>query len=125
MQTVELKSKGENMKAFKVTAAQGDVYFTRINTGVPDNAKLVQPENGKLIVTHSETGHHHVVDASKAKMYSLPDDIMKCLLVVDQPVVLEHLRHYDTHEPILFTPGTYLVRRQREYTPAGWRKAQD
>jgi hypothetical protein len=50
---------------------------------------------------------------------------MDCLLVVNDPVALEHLRDHDTHEPILFEKGTYHVRRQREYTPEGFRKVED
>lgn len=113
------------MKQFQRVCAQGDVYITKLDGKLPSNLKEVKPENNRLIVTHSETGHHHVMDATKARMYELPDDIMKCLLVVNDPVALEHLRHFDTHEPIMFQPGNYLVRRQREHTPEGWRKAQD
>jgi hypothetical protein len=50
---------------------------------------------------------------------------MDCLLVVERPDELRHLREFDTHEPIAFTPGKYLARRQREYTPEGWRRVED
>lgn len=114
------------MKTFKNFAAQGDVLFIKVSDNTPHNTLVeVKPENGKLIVTHSETGHHHVMEATKAKMYSLPDSIMNCLLVVDEPTVLEHLRSHDTHEPIAFDKGTYKVIRQREHTPEGFRKVQD
>jgi hypothetical protein len=112
------------MKTFKNVCAQGDVYIRRINA-IPANAVEVEPENGVVIVTHSETGHNHVMEATKVKMYSLPDSIMDCLLVVNEPTTLEHLRSFDTHEPILFDTGVYHVKRQREYTAEGWRKAQD
>jgi len=112
------------MRTFKNICAQGDVYIRRIDS-LPQNAVEVAPENGHLIVAHSETGHNHVMEASKAKMYTLPDSIMDCLLVVEESTVLEHLRSFDTHEPILFEPGVYHVRRQREYTSEGWRKVQD
>ena len=112
------------MRTFKNSAAQGDVYFRRVET-LPDGVVEVSPENGRHIVSHSESGHCHVLDATKAKMYSLPDSIMDCFLVVNDPVALEHLRSYDTHEPILFEKGTYHVRRQREYCPEGYRKVQD
>ena len=113
------------MRTFKNVCAQGDVYIRRVNTPIPANAVEIPPIEGKNIVTFSETLHHHVMDATKAKMYTLPDSIMKCLLVVNDPVALEHLRDYDTHEPIMFEPGTYEVHRQREYTPEGFRKVQD
>jgi hypothetical protein len=112
------------MRTFKNTCAQGDVYIRRVDS-LPANVVEVKPENGKLIVTHSETGHNHVMEAEKVKMYSLPDSIMDCFLVVNDPTALEHLRSYDTHEPIMFDKGTYHVRRQREYTPEGFRRVQD
>jgi len=112
------------MRTFKNCCAQGDVYFRRVDT-MPAGVVEVAPENGVLIVAHSETMHNHVLDATKAKMYSLPDSIMDCFLVVNDPVALEHLRSYDTHEPILFEKGTYHVRRQREYIPEGFRRVAD
>jgi len=112
------------MKTFRNTCAQGDIYIRRV-AGLPANAIEVEPENGRVIVTHSETGHHHVMEAAKVKMYRLPDSIMDCLLVVNDQAALEHLRQHDTHEPILFEPGVYHVRRQREYTPEGFRRVED
>jgi hypothetical protein len=113
------------MKTFKTVCAQGDIYIVRVDMKVPKDAVEVAPEGKHIIVTHSETGHHHVMEKEKVRMYKLPDDIMKCLLIVNDPVALKHLRTYDTHESIWFEKGTYLVRRQREYTPAGFRKVED
>jgi hypothetical protein len=113
------------MKTFKTVCAQGDVYIMRVNMEIPKNAVEVQPEGNHLIICHSETMHNHIMEKDKAKLYQLPDSIMNCLLVVNDPVALEHLRDYDTHEPIMFEPGTYLVRRQREYVANGFRKVQD
>lgn len=112
------------MKTFQNYCAQGDIYIRRVEA-LPANAVPVPAENGKVIVTHSETGHHHVMEAASVTMFRLPDSIMDCLLVVDHPSVLEHLRQHDTHEPILFEKGTYHVRRQREYTPEGFRRVED
>lgn len=112
------------MKTFENVCAQGDILIRKIDK-LPDGVVEVAPENGVVIVTHSETGHHHVMEAPKVKMYQLPDSIMDCLLVVDQPAALEHLRAHDTHEPIMFQPGNYHVRRQREYTPEGLRRVED
>jgi hypothetical protein len=112
------------MKTFKTTCAQGDIYIRRIDA-LPKNAVPVAPEDGKVVVAHSETGHNHVMDAATVTMHRLPDSIMDCLLVVNEPTMLEHLREFDTHEPILFEPGIYHVRRQREYTPEGFRRVED
>lgn len=112
------------MRTFDKCAAQGDIYFTRIDK-LPSDAVKVEPEKGLVIVAHSETGHSHVMDAKSVTMYQLPDSIMDCLLVVENPTALEHLREHDTHEPILFEKGVYHVRRQREHVPEGWRRVED
>ena len=112
------------MKTFKNFCAQGDIYVRRIKV-LPKEAVAVASNNGRVTVTHSETGHHHVMDAKAVTMYRLPDSIMDCLLVVDQPTALEHLREFDQHEPILFDKGIYHVRRQQEYTPEGLRRVED
>lgn len=120
------------MKTFQHTAAQGDIIFVKINETahremIPDKRALscrVLPEGGQLILAHSETGHHHVMTVDRApdgsdtvEMYRLPDSIYDCFLVVKEPTALTHLRDFDTHEPILFEPGTYQAKRQREYVP--------
>lgn len=112
------------MRTFKNTAAQGDIYIRKIDK-LPPNIVLVAPTNGHNIVAHSETGHSHVMAGDTVEMYHLPDSIMDCLLVVHSPTALEHLRTFDTHEPIMFEPGIYHVRRQREYIPKGFRRVED
>jgi hypothetical protein len=112
------------MKTFNVRAAQGELLIIRIDA-LPANLVRVPAENGYLIVGHSETGHHHVMDATHTEMYRLPEEIYECFLVVTEATALEHLRPFDTHEPLLHTPGTYCVRRQREYVPEGFRPAID
>jgi hypothetical protein len=112
------------MKTFKNFCAQGDIYIRRVDK-LPTEAIAVKAENGQVTVTHSETGHHHVMDATTVTMYRLPNSIMDCLLVVDQPTALEHLREFDQHEPIMFDKGIYHVRRQQEHTPEGLRRVED
>lgn len=112
------------MRTFKNFCAQGDIYIRRIEA-LPDNAVEVKTEQKYFILSSSETGHPHVMEKEKVKMYSLPDSIMDCLLIVNDPVALEHLREHDRHESILFEPGIYHVRRQREYTPQGYRRVED
>jgi hypothetical protein len=112
------------MRTFKNTCAQGDVYIRRVDS-LPEGLVEVAPENGVNIVTHSETGHNHVMEATASKLYSVPGSEFDCYLSISAPTTLNHLRDHDTHEPIFFDIGTYHVRRQREYTPEGFRKAQD
>lgn len=114
------------MKAFRF-ARQGELRFVRLpnNYKIPASAVKVEPVNDKIIVGYSETGHHHVMEAERTMMYRLPDLILDCLLVVDKPDTLKHLREFDTHEPLGFTPGTYKVTTGREYVPEGWRRSAD
>jgi hypothetical protein len=117
------------MHTFQKVAAQGDVAFRRVDR-LPDGLTEVSAEKGEIIVTHSETGHHHTMvldgEANKpnVRMYS-GDNPLLAWLEVSRPSVLGHKRSFDTHEPILFSPGIYEVRRQREYTAEGYRQVQD
>ena len=114
------------MRVFQNQAAQGDLLVMRVEA-LPSAAIRVPAEHGQVIVGHSETGHHHVMDAEKVAMYRLPEEIYECFLVIAEPAELCHLRSHDTHESIQFAPGTYRVRRQREraHIPEGWRQARD
>lgn len=112
------------MKTFDQVCAQGDIYITRI-AALPEGVVPIEPEDGRVIVTHSETGHHHVMLAERTKAYRLPESIMDIFLAVEQGDTLEHLRPHDTHEAIQFGPGLYHVRRQREYVPEGFRRVED
>jgi len=113
------------MKTFKNVCAQGDVYIRRV-AQLPKNAVPVDSENGYCIVTHSETGNHHVMLADRVKMYSIPDSIMDVFLTIEKSgATLEHMRSYDTHETISFDEGIFHVRRQREYVPEGFRRVED
>lgn len=114
-------------KFFKFVAAQGELRFVRLpdDTAIPDTAVPVPPKGDRLIVGHSETGHDHYMDAGCAVMHRLPDSILDCLLVVSEPTTLNHLRDFDTHEPLAFEKGVYRVTTGREYAPEGWRRSQD
>ena len=119
------------MKEFKNICAQGDVLIRRVDA-IPANAKRVDPDGKHIVVTHSETGHNHVMvldrevaDVPAVEMFQDPANALLAWIKVNRPTALEHRRPHDTHEPILFSEGTYEVRRQREYTPEGWRRVQD
>lgn len=107
--------------------AQGDVMLIPVAELPSDGHGLAKTENGAFIVTHSETGHHHVVmERPGVQMFQDTMDLFRSWLVVeDQPVDLEHLRSTDTHETIRLDPGVWEIRRQREYSPEGWRRAAD
>ena len=108
-------------KTFQNVAAQGDCFLVRIDA-LPEGVADANPENGSYVVAHSETGHHHLIEANQdhVKMYEDPGDPLTAyLMVIGDDVKLEHQRSFDTHEALSFSPGIFQVRRQREYTPAG------
>jgi len=113
------------MKSFKNQAAQGDMLIRRIDA-LPKNAIKAKSENGSYVLAHSETGHNHVVKESDGvTFYQHANDNFIAYLVVNNEAKVEHMRGFDTHETINFGKGIYEIRRQREYTPEGFRRAQD
>ncbi len=116
------------MKTFKAFAAQGEAFIRRIETR-PDGLTPIEPENGHYIIAHSETGHHHVMEPGGVALLERTTGVEEGLrilhLIVSEPTSLDHLRGSDTHESIMFEPGEYEIRLQREYTPEGFRRVAD
>ncbi len=119
------------MKTFLNVVAQGDVYIRRVEA-MPQGVVRLVANDGKLVIAHSESGHSHVIlldnpaecAAPSVEMFS-GDNPLIAWIRVNRRSVLEHHRPFDTHESIMFAPGIYEVRRQREHTPEGWRQVQD
>lgn len=117
------------MRTFKNQAAQGDLFIRRIDA-IPAGAQPMKAESGNFIVAHSETGHHHVIaERPGVQVFTTDDPLVSYLRVIEATeqteALLEHLRGHDTHETIAIPPGEYELRRQREYTPEGWRRVAD
>lgn len=117
------------MKTFVNCCAQGDLFIRRINA-LPKNAQPLPSENQKYVVAHSETGHNHVIaERPNVKLYTTGDPMVSYLEVVEAvdaaETLIEHLRNFDTHESIAVPAGIFEIRRQREYTPEGWRRVED
>lgn len=103
------------MMQFDKVAAQGELTITRLAGKRVKSGTCVAPENGRLIVGHSETGHHHVVDADCATLTRV--DEFTAYLEVREATSLDHLREYDTHPSIALQPGMYEIRTGREFDP--------
>lgn len=117
------------MKTFTNCAAQGDLMIRRIDK-MPANATPVAAERGAFIVAHSETGHNHVItERPNVRLYTTGDPLVSYLQVIESTeqteTLLEHLRGHDKHETIVIPSGVFELRRQREYTPEGWRRVED
>lgn len=100
---------------FEKIAAQGELTITRLARAPKKLGEIVAPVNGKLIVGHSETGHHHVVDAGCAVLTRV--DEFTAYLDVKKPTQIDHLREHDTHPSIALQPGMYEFRTGREFDP--------
>lgn len=89
-------------------------------------------ENDQMILGHSETGHHHVLEAlrpvhvskaAQALIDSANDNFVELKLI--EPCVLRHLRDNDTHKALVFPAGDYIRGIREEQTPEGWVRVAD
>lgn len=117
------------MKHFTKQAAQGDLLIRRIDK-LPAGLIAAAAEKGLHILAHSETGHNHVIaERPSIRVYGTDDPLLSYLEVIEATdkaeAIIEHLRSFDTHEAISVPPGIYEIRRQREYSPEGWRRVAD
>lgn len=114
------------MKIVKMQGAQGDMYFRKIEE-LPEELELVEPQNGKYVLAHSETGHHHItLERPTVKLFKGMDVLRSFLVVEEEPAELIHLRKTHTHETQALTPGIWEIIRQREFDlMEGWRFAAD
>lgn len=105
---------------------QGDVMFFRV-TDIPEGLVEAKREaDGQLVVAHSESGHNHSFDLDdNVTVLEDPKNPLVAYMKVETPSDLTHKKSYDTHETVNFTEGYYRINRQREYTPEGFRRAQD
>jgi hypothetical protein len=108
------------MKSFSKIAAQGEITIRRVDPVKVEGTPL-KPEAGKLIIGHSETGHHHVLEhmrgASVTVLDHTPDGMRILYAILGEPNKLIHERDHNTHETICLAAGEYEIRIAREYDP--------
>ncbi len=112
------------MKTVTRPCAQGDVLFIPIKC-IPKTSKKIETTLDHYVVAHSETGHHHVLEKSRAEVFKSASDSFIAYIRSFGDAEVKHNRSFDTHESLLLPKGNYEVRRQREYTPQGFREAAD
>ena len=103
---------------------QGDVLLIPTTT-TPNKTRKVARENGMVILAHGEaTGHHHAIKHRNVQLVTSEQaNELRMWLTVGSagPVALTH----QEHATIMVPPGSYEVRRQREYHPAEIRNVAD
>ena len=105
--------------------AQGDLLVMEVGE-IPGEAKE-KPHDGRLVLAHSETGHHHAIDDTGVIQFETTDPLVCYLRVDGEFADIIHHRSYDTHATIRLDGhgAKYEVRRQREWSPQGWQKVMD
>ena len=117
------------MKPLKIdrVGAQGDLLIKEIDS-IPQGITPVAPVDGRYIAAHSETGHHHIVDAGPNLMWQDPVNPMICYLQAnDEFADFVHCRSHDTHQTRRVDGGGkyYQLINQREGNQTLWRRAAD
>jgi len=97
------------------TYRQGDILIIAAPHATIDRDGEVARSAGRVVLALGEsTGHAHAIADHDARLY-LTAGADRMLDIGASGATLAH----EEHAPILLPPGTYIVRRQREYVP-GW-----
>lgn len=108
------------MRILETLGAQGEIRMFRVDE-IPARAKPMPKENGHYIIGHSETGHHHVLEAERVGVFAdpeAPQGMTILYAVLESAGSLQHLRGHDTHAPHSFQTGDKIMfRTDREYDP--------
>lgn len=97
------------------------------------NMQEVKLENDKLILGHSETGHHHVLEPvnkavhiSKAAqaLIDIANDMLVDLKLMEDCELI-HMRGFDTHKSVVLPKGEYIRGIREEQTVQGWVRVSD
>ena len=95
--------------------------------------KEMNLENDQMILGHSETGHHHVLEAVRPDVHiknaaqALIDEVNDTFVEVRmlEECKLVHKRGHDTHQGFIFPAGEYIRVIREEQSPEGWRRVAD
>jgi hypothetical protein len=78
---------------------------------LPPDVELKPSADGMIVLAYGEvTGHKHHFREAHVRMYA--NDNRTFIVIEGKPATLYH----EEHDPIIFAPGIYEVRRQREWT---------
>lgn len=99
---------------------QGEVHVRPIDA-VPAGLKPVAAEkNGMVIISHSETGHHHVLDGASVEVLERTENVpagMRILYaIVREPTALIQTAP-DAHADMTLDEGIFEIRISREFDP--------
>ena len=99
--------------------AQGDILLERVDDAPAGTAINVDPDGAIVLARGEVTGHRHRFTGDTGVVMFRDDGLARDVasglylghVVLKQPARLLH----EEHAPISLPPGTYRVRRQREF----------
>lgn len=105
----------------EVIGAQGEVTIIRIDaipTGVQTRPATARNARGYVIISHSESGHHHVLTGGEVlERTDAPNGMQQFYAIFGEPVSLIQDAPGNPHEGYDLEPGIYEMRVAREYDP--------
>lgn len=110
------------MKTFKKICAQGEIT-TDVVAKLPEGATLrkVAPINGRLVVSHSESGHDHYIPAADAELLERTDNVPAGMQIfysiIKNPTALKQAAPTPHDEISLGADIIYRHRISREFDP--------
>lgn len=120
--------------------AHGEVTIVPIADIPANHGVAIQPEDGRHVLGHSESGHHHVLDRVKnverfrdpaspePENIPISAPLRSYLRVLADKVAIKHMKpesNPQRHGDQTIEPGDYLVTTGVEYTPQGLRRVAD
>lgn len=115
------------MYIVKDQARQGDLLITRVDS-LPQDVKRVEKDKTRHVLSHSETGHPHIIEAPPdvVQIFGSSNPQRNYISISARSVELRHEKiGPEQHEPFELPPGIYEVYRQREEWPEGWEPVVD
>lgn len=102
------------------TIAQGEIYARKIDAA-PDGLVPFTERTpaGAWIISHSESGHHHVIEAPGVTVMErtdAPAGVRILYAIVENPATLRQDAS-NAHETQDLAPGVWEMRIAREYDP--------
>lgn len=82
---------------------------------IPIATKVTGKEHTSYILSHSETGHHHVLESKNPFVVSESDK--QFVIELFAPAKLVHKKTIDKHKTLPIAPGRYKVIKKQEYDP--------
>lgn len=104
----------------QVIGQQGEVKVIKIDSlpEITNPAEVEKNQNGAFIISHSESGHHHVIDGGEVmeRTKDVPEGMRIIYAILDEPTALIQDAG-NPHGHIDLEPGNYEFRISREYDP--------